>query len=126
MTNDWFFAGSPSDETMKIRNMIPAILAIVMLVGGPFGFGQMCDSDPRAGLLCYCCSDTGEKCTMISCSGCCGAHAGAAADRWSPELTLESVPTITPLKKIVYADREAAQPPATVYLEVPDQPPKPA
>lgn len=111
---------------MKIRTLIPALLALVMLVGGPFGFGQPCDPDPREGLLCYCCSDTGEKCTTISCSGCCGAHAGATADRWSPELTLEAAPTIAPTKKIVFGALEAVRSPEAVYLEVPDQPPEPA
>jgi hypothetical protein len=110
-------------EMMKIRTMIPAILALVMLVGGPFGFGRLCDSDPRGGLLCYCCSTTGEKCTMISCSNCCGTHAGAPADRWSPEMTLESFRAIIPVK-IVYGDREAVRSPETVYLEVPDKPPQ--
>jgi hypothetical protein len=108
---------------MKIRTLIPAILALIMLVGGPFGFGKPCDPDPRAGLLCYCCSDTGEKCTMISCSGCCGAHGGAAADRWSPEMTLESFPAVVPIK-IVYSDRETVRAPEAVYPEVPDKPPE--
>ena len=108
---------------MKIRTLIPAIIALVILVGGPFGFGPMCDTDPRGGLICYCCSAMGENCTMISCSGCCGAHAGAAADRWSPEMILESFPTIAPVK-IVYGDGEAIRSPETVYLEVPDKPPK--
>jgi hypothetical protein len=110
---------------MKIRTMIPAILALVMLVGGPFGFGQLYDSDPRGGLLCYCCSTMGERCAMLSCSGCCGAHGGATADRWSPEMTLESSPAFIPIT-IVYGDLETAQPPETVYLDVPDQPPEPA
>jgi hypothetical protein len=121
--NDWISAGSPSDKTMKIHSLIPAILALVMLVAGPFGFGQLCDSDPRAGLLCYCCSNNGEKCTMISCSGCCGAHVGTPADRWSPELTLDSFPAIISLK-IVYDIPEAARTPEAVYLEVPDKPPE--
>lgn len=102
--------------------MIPAIIALVILVGGPFGFGPMYDSDPHNGLICYCCSAMGENCTMISCSGCCGAHAGAPADRWSPEMTLESFPAIIPVK-IVYGNREAVRSPETVYLEVPDKPP---
>ncbi len=80
--------------TMKIRTLIPAIIALVMLVGGPFGFGTMCDTDPRGGLICYCCSATGKNCTMISCAGCCGAHAGSVADRWSPEMIPESFPAI--------------------------------
>lgn len=126
MENGLFSAIFTGNVTMKIRTLIPAILALVMLLGGPFGFGRPCDSDPRAGLLCYCCSDTGERCTMISCSGCCGAHASATADRWSPELTLESVPTITPMKKIVYGPLEALRSPKAVYLEVPDHPPEQA
>jgi hypothetical protein len=108
---------------MKIRTLIPAIIALVILVGGPFGFGTMRDPDPHGGLICYCCTAEGEKCTMISCSGCCGAHAGAAVDRWSPEMILESFPMITTLK-VVYGDQAASRSPETVYLEVPDQPPK--
>ena len=108
---------------MKIHTLIPAIIALVILVGGPFGFGPMCDTDPHGGLICYCCSETGKNCTMISCSGCCGAHAGFAADRWSPEMIPESFPAIIPMK-IVYGDGEAIRSPETVYLEVPDKPPK--
>lgn len=110
---------------MKIRTMIPAIIALVMLVGGPFGFESICDSDPRGGLVCYCCSATENNCTMISCSGCCGAHAGAVADRASSEMIPESFLTIIPTK-IVYGDREAVRSPETVFLEVPDKPPKQA
>lgn len=107
---------------MKIRTLIPAIIALVILVGGPFGFGPLRDTDPRGGLICYCCSATGKNCTMISCSGCCGAHTGAPADRWSPEMVLESFPAITPLR-VVYGDGEAVRSPEIVYLEVPDRPP---
>lgn len=108
---------------MKIRTLIPAIIALVILVGGPFGFGPMRDADPRGGLICYCCSATGQNCIMLSCAGCCGAHAGAPADRWSPEMILGPFPTMTPLQ-IVYGNREAVQSPETVYIEVPDKPPK--
>jgi hypothetical protein len=108
---------------MKIRTLIPAIIALVILVGGPFGFGRPCDTDPRAGLLCYCCSAMGENCAMISCEGCCGAHAGASADRWSPEMVPESFPIQTPFN-VVSGDHEAVRSPETVYLEVPDKPPK--
>jgi hypothetical protein len=108
---------------MKIRTLIPAIIALIILVGSPFGFGPMRDSDPRGGLICYCCSAMGENCTMLSCAGCCGAHAGFNADRWSPEMIPESFPTITPVK-VVYGEREATRPPDTVYLEVPVKPPK--
>jgi len=108
---------------MKIRTLIPAIIALVIVIGGPFGFGVSCDSDPHGGLLCYCCSDRGENCTMISCSGCCGAHSGVSADRWSPEMILESFPAIVSAK-IVYGTWEATRSPETVYLEVPDKPPK--
>ncbi|MCE5263973.1 MAG: hypothetical protein LLG97_10615 [Deltaproteobacteria bacterium] len=107
----------------KIRTWIPVILALAILVGGPFGFGRMDDSDPRGGLICYCCSATGETCAMISCSGCCGAHTSATADRWSPEMTLESSPAFIPAT-VVYGDLETAQPPETVYLDVPDEPPE--
>ena len=108
---------------MKIRTMIPAIIALVILVGGPFGFGPLRQDDPRGGLICYCGCATGQNCTMISCSGCCGAKAGAPADRWSPEMTLESLPTITSVK-VVYGDEEVSRSPETIYLEVPDKPPE--
>jgi hypothetical protein len=107
---------------MKIRTMIPAIMALAMLLGSPFGLGPMCNPDPRE-LVCYCCSAMGENCTMISCSGCGGAHAASAADRWSPEMILESFPSIIPVQ-IVYGDREGIRSPETIYLDVPDKPPK--
>jgi len=108
---------------MKIRTMIPAIIALVMLVGGPFGFGSSCGSDPRGGLVCYCGCARGEDCTMISCSGCCGAHAAAAAESSSSEMIPEYFPMIIPVK-IVYGDLEAIPLPETIYLDVPDKPPK--
>ena len=108
---------------MKIRTLIPAIIAVVILAGGPFGFGPMRDTDARGGLICYCCSAMGTNCTMISCDGCCGAHAGSAADRWSPEMILGSFPIITPVQ-IVYGDSEVVRSPEIVYLEVPDKPPE--
>jgi hypothetical protein len=60
---------------------------------------------------------------MLSCEGCCGAHAGVSADRWSPEMVPESSPAMTPFN-VVYGDHEAVRSPETVYLEVPDKPPK--
>ncbi|MHB8770461.1 MAG: hypothetical protein ACYC7J_05655 [Syntrophales bacterium] len=108
---------------MKIHTLIPAILALVILAGGPFGFGKRCETDPRAELICYCCSDMGKNCTMISCAGCCGAHAGSAADRQLPEMLPESFPTLAPAN-IAYGDGESLRLPETVYLEVPDKPPK--
>lgn len=109
---------------MKIRTLIPAMLALVMLVGGPFGLGTPCDTDPHGGFICYCGCSEGENCTMISCSGCCGAHAGASTDR-SPEMILESVPATIRLK-VVYGYGETIRSPETVYPEVPDKPPKKA
>lgn len=106
----------------KIHTLIPAIIALVILVGGPFGFGTSCDTDLRGGLICYCCSDTGKNCTMISCAGCCGAHTGTPTDRWSPEMILGSLPPIAPLR-VVYGGGEAIRSPETVFLEVPDKPP---
>ena len=108
---------------MKIHTLIPAIIALVILVGGPFGFGTKCDTDPRGGLICYCACAMGENCIMISCAGCCGAHAGSTADRWAPEMLSESFPAIIPVK-IVYGDGDALRSPETVYIEVPDKPPK--
>ena len=109
---------------MKVYKLIPAIIALVILVGSPFGFGTLCDTDPRGGLICYCgCSERGEGCTMISCQGCCGGHTGAVTDRWSPEMSLESFPLIVNMKT-VYGDAVPGRSPETVYLEVPDKPPQ--
>jgi hypothetical protein len=108
---------------MRIRALIPAVIAVIVLVGGPFGFGPMRDTDARGGLICYCCSSMEKNCAMISCAGCCGAHAGSVADRWSPEMILVSFPTITPLQ-IVHGGSEAVRSPETAYLEVPDKPPE--
>jgi len=109
---------------MKVCRLIPAIIALAILVGGPFGLGRMCDTDPRGGLICYCgCLERGGNCTMISCEGCCGGHTGSVTDHRSPEMTLEPFPeNITLL--IAYGDREASGLPENVYLEVPDKPPK--
>ena len=109
---------------MKVYKLIPAIIALVILVGSPFGLGRICDSDPRGGLICYCgCSEKGEGCTMISCKGCCGGHTGAVTDRWSPEMIPEFHPVINPVK-IVYGDVDVIQSPPSAYLEVPDKPPE--
>jgi hypothetical protein len=107
---------------MKIHTMFPAIIALAILVGGPFGFRPMCDSDPRRGVICYCCSAIEENCAVISCSDCCRVHAGALADSGWPEMIPESFPAIIPVK-IVYGNREAIRLPESVYLEVPNKPP---
>jgi hypothetical protein len=107
---------------MKVRTLIPAIIALVILVGSPFGFGPLRDTDPRGGLICYCGCAMGENCTMISCAGCCGAHARATADRWAPEMIPESFPAVIYVK-ILYGAGEVIRSPETVYLEVPDKPP---
>jgi hypothetical protein len=112
-----------TDDAMKIRTLIPAIMALVMMLGAPFGVGPARDPDPHGGLVCYCCSAMGKHCAMISCSGCCGSHnAGVIDDRWSPEMTLDAHPLITPLQ-VVYSETEATQPPPPIYLEVPERPP---
>jgi hypothetical protein len=108
---------------MKIRTLIPAIIALVILVSGPFGFGPLRDSNPRGGLICYCCSAVDQNCPMISCACCCGGQAGFTADRWSPEMILVSFPATTPLQ-IAYGDIETVGSPETIYIEVPDRPPK--
>jgi hypothetical protein len=108
---------------MKIRTLIPAIIALIMLVSGPFGIGPTHDPDPRGGMICYCCSAMGKNCTMISCSGCCGSHAGFVDERWSPEMILESVPAIAPWQ-VAYGEGEESRSPQTVYLEVQERPPE--
>lgn len=108
---------------MKIRRLIPAVIAFVVLLSAPFSHVLTHDADPRGGLICYCCSAIGQKCAMISCSGCCGTHASDVVDRWSPEMVLESIHLCSPLKMTGLL-KDISQIPETVYLEVPDKPPK--
>ena len=96
------------------------MIAMVMLLGVPFGVGTMCDSDPQRGLICYCCS---SGCTMISCSGCRGPHTVSPADRWSPEMTLESFSPQSSVR-VLYCDEESFQSPESITLDVPDKPPR--
>lgn len=110
----------------KKGTLIPAIIALVILLGGPFGLGMPCDSDPRAGLRCLCCADQAQGCAMISCSGRCGGQSGQASpDRWSTEMIPASRPEMTPLM-VVAGLGEAAVPPQSVCLDVPRKPPRPA
>lgn len=109
---------------MKKHTLIPAIIALVILLGGPFGLGSRCDSDPRGGLRCLCCADQGPGCTMISCSGCCGGQGGQASpDRWSPEMVPASRPEMISLR-VVAGLGETAIPPQSVCLDVPKKPPR--
>ena len=77
---------------MKIRNLIPVIATLFVLLSAPFSHMLVSDSDQQEGLICYCCPALGEKCSMISCSGCSGCRTqnGSAIDRWSPEMILSS------------------------------------
>ena len=109
---------------MKIRNLIPVIMALVVLSGAPFSQMLVSDSDPHGGLVCYCCSASGEKCSMISCSGCsgCRTQTGPAVDRWSPEMILSSFYFIFPLR-FIYSEAECNRLPESVCLDVPQKPP---
>lgn len=108
---------------MKICKLIPSIIVCVVLLSAPFGHMKTYGSDPHGGLICYCCSAAGQKCAMLSCSGCCGSHAGDVVDRWSPEMVLGSIHPI-PLLHVAYRETEPPKTPETVYLEVPDKPPE--
>jgi hypothetical protein len=109
---------------MKLRALILAFTAFLMLVGGPFGLGTRCDSDPRGGLTCYCCADLGENCAMISCSGCCGGHAGKAATDSRPSVLVLEYFSADPLLRVAYGDLDTFGEPQIIYLDVPDKPPK--
>jgi hypothetical protein len=108
---------------MKKRNLIPGIIAIIVVLSAPFSHLPMSDSDPHGGLICYCCSALGEKCSMISCSGCggCGAKTGDV-DRWSPELLPHSFHALSHLR-FVYRGMESCRSPESVCLDVLDKPP---
>jgi hypothetical protein len=108
---------------MKIGRLIPATIAIILLLGTPFCHLLAQASDPRGGLVCYCCSAPGQKCTMISCSGCCGKPAGEAVGRWSPELVLEAIPPPFPLPMASPLAQHFPTP-ESAYLEIPHAPPR--
>lgn len=114
--------GRPTGHEMKIRALIPTIIALAILVGGPFSYGPICGSDPQRGLTCYCCSGTGMNCTMISCAGCGGSHGSAAVDRWSPEMVPESFELLS-AAAFAYRGKERSLLPEMAYLEVPHKPP---
>ncbi len=107
---------------LKTATLIPLILAVLILAGGPFSHGSLCLSDEPEGLLCYCCFGPGMSCTMISCSGCCGAHGSALQDRWSPEMLPEAF-HLGALLKFVYCGNPLFPLPEIPYLEIQDKPP---
>ena len=108
---------------MKIRNLIPVIITIIVVLSAPFSHLPTSDSDPHGGLICYCCSALGEKCSMISCSGCSGCKTQTGdVDRWSPEMILSSFHLISPLR-FIYYEAECGRSPESVCLDVPKKPP---
>jgi hypothetical protein len=108
---------------MKTGKLIPLVIALIVLLSGPFSHVRICDSDPRGGLICYCCSASGQKCTMISCSGCCGSRSRDAIDRWSPEMVLALIHPFSPLPLACWVT-QIFQTPESVFLDIPHQPPK--
>ncbi|MDA8125433.1 MAG: hypothetical protein M0009_09620 [Deltaproteobacteria bacterium] len=107
---------------MKIRALLPTLFALAMLIGAPINNGLRCEADPRGGLICYCCQDKAAGCTMLSCSGCGGAHHSAAMERWSPEMTFEPFQLLSPARTI-YCEKITTLAPEFAYREVPDKPP---
>jgi hypothetical protein len=106
---------------MKIRTFIPAMIALLVLLISPFSYMPLCGAKANGGLVCYCCNDTGKKCTMISCMGC-KAKGDFDESRWTPEMILDSFfPTIQ--IKPVYAETKFFIIPESAYIEVPVKPP---
>lgn len=106
---------------MKIGTSIPAIIALFVLLCAPFSYMPICGSGAQRGLICYCCSGTGKKCSMISCASC-PAKSGSEVSPWTPEIILNSHNPIIHLKP-VYCETVSFHLPETVYLEVPVKPP---
>jgi len=106
---------------MKIRTFIPAIIALLVLLNSPFSYMPLCGPKPNGGLACYCCSDTGKKCAMISCTGC-KAKGDLNESRWTPEMILDSFYPILQTTP-VYTETEFSTMPENIYIEVPVNPP---
>jgi len=108
---------------MKIRAFLPSLIALVVLLGSPFGSLPLCASKPpHGGLLCYCCADTaGKPCAMISCKGC-KSRGALEVPNWVPEMIFSSCVPILHLTPVFF-ETASFCPPGTVYLEVPVKPP---
>jgi hypothetical protein len=108
---------------MKLHRLIPAVIAMVIFLGTPFSHVLTRSCDPRGGLVCYCCSSLGEKCAMLSCSGCCGTRAGDMIERWSPEMVLEIIQPPIPLP-MALPMVQLFPTPESAFLEIPHAPPR--
>lgn len=109
---------------MKIRSLISVITAAIILMSFPLSHMAAGDADGDGDLVCYCCSAPGEKCSMISCSGCCGCghRTVTAVDRWSTEMILDSFHLASPLG-FVFVEAQGDRSPVSVSLDVPTKPP---
>jgi hypothetical protein len=107
---------------MKVRAFMPALIALIVLLGSPFSSVPLCASKPHGGLVCYCCADmAGKPCPMISCKGCKGRGA-LDVPPWTPELIVALVEPILYLTPVFF-ETASFCPPETVYIEVPIKPP---
>ena len=104
---------------MRICKLIPAIVAVIVILCSPFSSMPLFADPPHSGLICYCC--IGKNCTMLSCSKCKIASFTDSAGSAS-EIILESFNQLIVLQPAC-GKRDTFQPPGTVYIEVPVKPP---
>jgi hypothetical protein len=108
---------------MRIQKLIPAFVALILLAGAPLRFLPVCQSGPRAGLVCYCCVESGKKCARL-CSGCHQERPGMEISQESSEMILDFVSQAVPWQS-VFHEADFSPSLETVYLEVPVRPPIP-
>jgi hypothetical protein len=108
---------------MKINAIIPIIIALFVLVCSPFSYMPFCQPDLHGGLVCYCCSSPGKKCTMISCS-CTGCRDKGDISNlpWTSEIILYAYDPTIHLKSLSTGTGSSQQP-ENAYLDVPVKPP---
>lgn len=107
---------------MKIRAFLPALIALLILLGLPYTpLMRVVVSKHHGGLVCYCCTNAAKPCVMISCS-CCKDKTGIDIPRWVPEMIFNSHHPVVSIK-LVYTETEFSITPGKVYIEVPVQPP---
>jgi hypothetical protein len=114
--------GAECFSKKMIRGLIPVAVAFVALLSAPFCHMLIHNADPRGERIC-CCSDAGQKNTLISCPGCGDALAADVLGRWSPEMVPGTIRPPFPLM-MTRLPKDIFRMPATVFLDVPDKPPR--
>jgi hypothetical protein len=108
---------------MRRVAIIPAVIALTVLLCTPFSFVSAYGSAQPGGLVCYCCSGQGMacSCTAFSCPRCNSKTESPDTD-WSPDLILPSFEMAIHFHQLVSAP-VCYYPPRTIYAQVPVKPP---